>query len=130
MKLKSTGYEIGMPATAIGGHSEGEGKRILYPEIRLQGDDMPKIPEGESYAVVKIKKVGYRDPAEEDAEKTCEVAILAMATVPEGKAKSLAGDDEYEDDEDSDDLPNFSKNVMRSIAKRVASERRNWRLTP
>ena len=92
MKMHSLGHEVPDyegPAMVSSGNKKGK-TRTVFPEIHLRGDDVPKLPEGEFYFVAKAKKVGYRNPVDDGAEKSCDVAIMEFAPVSSAEAAKLA----------------------------------------
>lgn len=70
-----------------------EEPRVYYPEIHLSGDDIPKMGDEPFYAVVKVRKVGTRNPS--DGEKSCDVEVMEMSgPINSQKAMDLSAETE------------------------------------
>jgi len=101
--------------------------RIDYPTIYIresEGVEIPKYPEGEFYAVVKMKVAGYRDPS--DGEKSIDIEVHSVsAAVDEKKAMKLIRET-YEGEEPESVESMFteekSKTAFRDSLKDVIKE--------
>jgi len=68
-------------------------ERVYYPEIHLTGDDIPKAGDEPFYAVVKVRKVGMRNPS--DGKKSCDLEVMEMSgPIDSQKAMDLSSEDE------------------------------------
>jgi hypothetical protein len=106
-------YETSMP-------EKSDEPKMHYPEICVRGDKIPKLPEGEFYAVVKARVVGMRDPA--DGEKSVDIELVNMSgSVPEAGAMKLA-EKSYKEDEDMEISDMFSEDKTKNALRATLSE--------
>lgn len=120
MQMHDLSYETpdyGAPMAADS-DSDRPTKKV-FPELHLR--DAPKLPEGEFWFVARGKKVGYRDPIDEGAEKSCDIAVIEMCPIDAAKAKAMHGEiEEKETDEAKAPRRSFRESV--EMAKSEKSE--------
>lgn len=114
--MHDTGYETEDYDSPCPAGGKKRPMKTVYPEVHLRANEdgeLPPIPDGESYAVIRIAKVGYRNPVDEKAEPSCDIAVMGIMPIAEDQAESLMGD---MDDEPGAEL---KRGLRRSLAKKM-----------
>lgn len=107
--------------TSDGGKQERPMKRA-YPEIHIRVDadeKLPPLPEDEFYFIGRGKKVGYRDPVDEGADKSCDIAVVSMHPIDDEMAEKMMGHAEGEEG-DSNGSSHLRKTMRKVMASRDA----------
>jgi hypothetical protein len=115
--MMDLGKEYGSGMESVPAPTGKRGKKMIdYPTLYIRGKELPELPSGEFYFMCKGKKIGYRDPVDDNEEKSCEIAVMEfkpMGEAPskmkkekssadglEKKLKEMAGEETEEMDDD------------------------------
>ncbi len=102
-----------MPELATEKESE---ERIDYPTIYVRendGKELPELPKGEFYAVIKGRVAGYRDPT--DGDKSLDLEVMSISAAVDGEQAMALAKSSYPEMEDEDEEKFSEKAAVESF---------------